>query len=242
MTTVVEALNRIARNCSVAPPGSWVTATSTTAVSIRDDFLPETIDDLAKRIDWPAPISQTVTITGDGSESYDLPSNFLRLAHGERAVYEQDTVRRFGIPVTDDGAWTHLKDLGSAASNRYFRLGGYEGAYTIDFYRAPSASDTIIVHYLSTNWMVTSGGVNGDTFTDDTDILLYPRRPVELGTVMRFRERNGLPLGDVGRKYESWIASASNQRRARGNISFADAPQSHPMRVPVPDFIPSGSG
>lgn len=241
MTLVVDVLDRVARQCSVTPPSSWVTATDNTALSIRDDYLRETIDDLAKRVDFPSPISRQETITGDGSETYNLPSDFLRLAGGETAVYEQDTVRRYGIPISDDGAWTHLKDLGSAASNRYFRLGGYDGARTIDFYRAPTTGETVIVHYVSTRWVLADGGAYGDTFSAETDTLIYPRRPVELGTVMRFRKRNGLPLGDMEREYELWIASESNQRRARGTINFGGRSYSKPMRVPVPDFIPPGS-
>lgn len=241
MTLVVDVLDRVARQCSVTPPNSWVTATDATSLSIRDDYLRETIDDLAKRVDFPSPISRTWTTVRSGHETHELPSDFLRLAHGEASVYEQDTVRRYAIPVSDDGVWTHLKDLGSAASNRYFRLGGYDGARTIDFYRTPTSGETIIVHYVSTRWVVTEGGTYGDTFSAETDTLIYPRRPVELGTVMRFRKRNGLPLGDMEREYELWIASESNQRRARGTINFGGRRHGKPMRVPVPDFIPPGS-
>ena len=50
MTTVVEALNRIARQCSIKAPSSWVSATRDDHVSLRDDFLNETVEDILERV------------------------------------------------------------------------------------------------------------------------------------------------------------------------------------------------
>ena len=51
MAKVTEILDRSARQCSVTPPDSWITATGVTYIEIRDDFLLETIDELQKRIE-----------------------------------------------------------------------------------------------------------------------------------------------------------------------------------------------
>ena len=179
MTTIVDVLNRVARRCKVAAPGSWIAATSRTAVEIRDDFLRETIDDLQKRVDWPQPISAQTVIAGDGSEDYALPSDFLRFAQGITGVYETTRTRRWGVPITSDGAWTQIKNLGTAGTERYFRLKGYPGNYEISFYPNPSTGASITVSYVSDKWMASSSGTTGTMFTADDDVLLFERRPVE---------------------------------------------------------------
>ena len=55
-TPITEVLDRIARQCNVTPPSSWVTASRYDHVELRDDILLETVDDLLDRVDWPSPI------------------------------------------------------------------------------------------------------------------------------------------------------------------------------------------
>ena len=240
MTKVTEVLDRAARQCSVTAPSSWITATSTTALELRDDFLLETIDELQKRIDWQAPIGKQQVIVGDDSENYSLNSNFVRLTNGNMAVYETTTTRRSAIPVNSDGEWTHLNEIGTAGGSRYYRTKGYEGNFTIDFYRNPSSAESITVSYVSDVWMKSSGGTEGKAFTDADDVVLYPRRILELGIVWRFRKRKGLPYQDILAEFEAWIATTANRMRGRGVINFGeDRRLTSPFSIPVPDFIPS---
>ena len=240
MTTIVEVLNRVARRCKVAAPSSWVSATSRTHVEIRDDFLRETIDALQKRVDWPQPISAQTTIAGDGSEDYNLPSNFLRLSQGITGVYETTRTRRWGVPVSSDGAWTQLKNLGNAGTERYYRLKGYPGNYQISFYPNPATGASITVSYMTDLWMASSAGAAGKMFTADDDVLLFERRPVELGTIWRWRLDKGLDYEAEKREYDLWIATQANRMRGINSVHAAGGyDPGHPMRVPVPDFIPS---
>lgn len=239
MTLVTDALDRIARGCRISAPSSWITATGLSHVEIRDDFLQQTVDDLRKRVDWPSPVKQTTTITGDGSEDYNLPTDFARLQLGHESVYETTTSRRWGTPVEGDGAWTQMKTVGTAGTERYYRLKGYDGAWQISLYPNPSATESLTVSYVSKNWMADSGGTAGSTFSAADDVLLYPRRPVELGTIMRWRLDKGLDLRGVDREYEAWIATESNRNNGRNVIAFGEPQARKPMRVPVPDFIPS---
>lgn len=240
MTTIVDALNRVARRCKVAAPSSWITATSRTHEEIREDFLPETISDLQKRVDWPQPISGQATIAGDGSEDYSLPSDFLRFSQGITGVYETTRTRRWGVPVHSDGAWTQLQNLGNAGTERYYRLKGYPGAYQISLYPNPVTGASITVSYMTTNWMATGDGTPGAAFTAADDVLLFERRPVELGTIWRWRADKGLDYEAEKREYDLWIATQANRMRGINTIHMAGGYEpGHPMRVPVPDFIPS---
>lgn len=238
--TIASAMDRAARECSIAPPSAWIGATQLTYQELRDDFLLEVVDELLDRIDWPSPIGKVQTITGDGSEEYSLNSDFKRLARDPWAVFETTTTRRAGIPITSDGDWNYLKEIGTAASNRYYRLEGYYGARTIDFYQAPESSDEIKISYVSDLWMATSGGTVGNAWTDEGDILLLPRRLLELGVITRFRRRKGMPYADWLAEYETRVSRYANDRRQLRKFDAGDKGEERgPFDLVVPDFIPS---
>ena len=241
MTTVVEALNRIARQCSIKAPSSWVSATRDDHVSLRDDFLSETVEDILERVDLPSPIGAQTTITGTTAETYDLPANFVRLHRDDFAVYDKN-LDRACIPITTDGEYTYIKDQGTAGVVRYFKTNGYytgsAGGFTISFYDEPDAGTELVISYSTPYWMATSGGVAGDMFTAEDDVLLLPRRVVEAGTVWRWRERKGLPYLDKYNEYEALIARLSNDKRARRVVAMGERPTVRWQDL-VPAVIPS---
>ena len=240
MATVVDVMNKAARECSVTAPSSWIAATTTTYLELKD-FLADTVDELLDRVDWPEPITQDTIITGTGVESYALPSDFKRLTRDDFAVYETTTSRRAGIPITSNGDWTFLQDVGSAGGNRYYRItGNEEDGYDIGFYQFPATGDSITVAYVTYNWL-SSGGTPGRVWSDPTATLLLPRRLVEMGIVWRFRRRKGLPYQDRLNEYEGNLIRLANDARGVRKIAFGESsnPDAKPMRVPVPDFIPS---
>lgn len=241
MTLVTAVLSRAARQCSVKNPSSWLTTTGAAQVELRDDFLDETISELQKRLDWASPIGKQTVITGDGSTvAHSLPSNYVRIATGELAVYETNTTRRVGVAVASDGEWTHINEIGTGGGARFYKIEGYEGNYTISFYPTLEDGATVTVSYVSNVWMVASSGVEGTSFTDENDVVLYPRRILELGTIWRFRKRKGMQFEDIYAEYEAWIATTANRQRGNRRIVFGgDEYDRHPMRHPVPDTIPS---
>lgn len=237
MTLVKDALDRVARQCSVTVPSSWLTTTDTAAVEIRDDFLSETVDDILDRLDLPSPVGAQTTLTGSGAETYSLPANFYRLQRDDLAVYDV-ALDRPCVPITDDGHWTYLKDIGTTGIIRYFRVTGYDGNWSISFYDEPSASIDIAVSYITKNWMATSGGTAGSAFTTLTDVLLFPRRVFEAGIVWRFRERKGLPFEGKYNEYEALIARLSNDSRVRRKINMGQPAKDVRWQDLIPNFIP----
>lgn len=239
MTTIVDALDRVARACSVTPPSNWITDTSDTVAEIRDDILPETIDDLTKRVDWSSPTGKQTTISGDGSEDYDLPADFIRLKRDEFAVYETANVRRIGTPVQSDGAWTHIKQIGTGAGNRFFRTKGYPGSYQISLYPNPASGESVTVSYVSSVWMADSGGTKGSDFTAITDVLLFPRRLIETGCIWRWLQRRGFDFQIPHMQYEAQIATEANATNQHRVIDIGGPRSVSAFDIPVPDYIPS---
>jgi len=247
MATIKEAMDRAARECSLTPPSDWISTTSATYVEMLD-FLDETVEELLDRIDWPAPIGATSTITGPGTASssgnystHSLPSGMKRIKRDNWAVWESSNTRRMAVPISTDGQWGYLDTVGSAGAWRYYRTAGDEDAgFTIDFFRALSATETMSVNYVSKNWLrLASDSTEAATWADAADTLLLPRRLIELGVVWRFRQRKGLGYQDKYAEYEIRLTRAANDYRKSRSISFGGSDGSHPMRVPVPDFIPS---
>lgn len=237
MTTIVEALHRIARQCSINAPSSWVTATRSDHVELRDDFLQETLVDISDRVDLPAPIAGRFALSGTGVETYDLPADFKRLQRNENTVYDLSQDRPC-VPVSRDGDWEFLKDTGTAGVVLYYRLSGYDGNWKISFFNEPSAAVDIVISYVTTNWMATDAGVLGNEFTSETDVLLMPREVVECGAVWRYRERRGLPYMDKYTEYEAKMARLSNDVRGRRVVSFGEPDTSVRWQDLVPAFIP----
>jgi hypothetical protein len=238
MTLVTDVLARAARECSVEPPSSWLSSTEVEHVELRDDFLLETVEDILDRASLPSPIGKQVVITGDGSETYDLPADFRRLASDGMAVYETTTVQAPCIPIHSDGDWTRLKTEAFAGIDRYYRLSGYEGANAISFYREPTSGISITVSYVANLWMA-AGGTPGNAFTDSEDIILFPRRLVEAGIVWRFRLRNGLGYEDKRLSYEAMLSRLNTDMNGRRSFSTTSRKRRHPWLSDVPNFIPS---
>ena len=237
MTLVLDILARASRECSVIPPPSWLTATDPTALEILD-FLDETRTDIQDRVEIVGPMSKSVVITGGGSEGYDLPADFRRLQRGEYAVYERFRTRRAAVPVSDDGEWEYLKELGTAGAYRFYRLTGFPGAWRIEFQRPLEAGITAVVSYVSENWVL-NGSTQKASFSNAEDQAMFPRKLLEKGIVARFRKRKGLEYADVMAEYEALMARYSNDTRTRRRISFASTQARSPWDVPVPDVIPS---
>ncbi len=237
MATVAEVMDEAARECSITPPSSWITATTLSHAELKD-FLKQTAKELLDRVDWPDPIAQDYEVTGDGTADYSLPAAFKRLTRDELAVYETSTVRRAAIPVSTNGAWTHLTELGSAAGNRYFRITGDEEAgYEIEFYAVPAVGQSITVSYISKNWLKTSGTAAA-VWTNVADTLLLPEDLIRMGVIWRFRRRKGLPYADRMAEYEAILARRANDSRIIRKITFGEREEGLPMRTPIPDYIP----
>lgn len=237
MGTVAELMNRAARDCKITPPGAWVPATTLSHVELKD-YLFDTVEELLERLDWPDPITKDFVLVGTGAETYDLPGDFLRLTRDALAVYETTTTRRAGIPISSNGAWSHLKQIGSAGGNRYYRTSGSDDAFKISFFHPLEPNHSVTISYVSKNWNVVAG-VSSNKWENEDAQLQFPRDLVQLGIVWRFRRAKGLAYADRMNEYEGRLSRLSNDARGIRVINFGACEQPrNPFDIPVPDFIP----
>lgn len=239
MALITDILARCARQCSVPAPSSWLTTTAPGAVSLRDDYMLETAEDILDRCDLPYPVSDETTITGTGATDYALPADFLRAQRGAFAVQESTGSSRRIDPLPDDGDWSYFNQTGNVGADRIYRITGYPGAYRIWFLRTLATGETARVNYVTTHWMATTGGTAGSAFTADTDVALVPRRLLETGIVYRFRQRRGLNYEDKFLEYERVMARYAQSVRGIKRIEYGASQPRSPWDIPVPDTIPS---
>lgn len=253
MTLVKDVLARVARQCSISAPSSWLTAGDDEYLELRDDFLQQTAEDVLDRLDLPAPISGLLSINSindvyspgvfqvgvyDGSGQYTLPSDFRRLHRDKMAVYENGATRRACVPVSEENIWTHITGIGVAGTYRFYKLTGYEGNYSIFLYREPEGGLDVSVAYISNNW-IANGGTLKSTFSDEADTTMIPRDVLEAGTILRWRERRGLPTDTAMKAYEVALARYSNDARSRRIVSFGGNDKMLRWQDVVPDTIPT---
>lgn len=236
---VTDALDRVARACSLEPPNSWLSETRAAYVEIRDDFLLQTVDDIRQRKDTIEPIRRTLAITGTGASRYSLNSGVVRLTRDPLAVYETDPVRRACLPLRSEGEWTHLNQVGSAGTKRFYKLLGHPGGYQIDFYPALPSGASVSYSYITSVWLKGPSNEEKSAFTEAQDYLVIPRDIVEAGTTARFRRRRGMDYADYESEYEQKLARFSDDFGRITIVNFGQGEDSHPMRAPVPDYIPS---
>ena len=231
---VTDILIDAARDCSITPPSNWLTDTGATAVQFRT-FLRDAVRECQRRHDFAA-ISTDTTFTGAGS-SFDLPSDFLRLCEDENAVYETSPMRRRVFPLSVRGKWTETDTWNWTGSVRYFRLQGS----TIEFLAELPADATVTMAYVQDTWILQDGGTRSNEFAATTDESLIPGHLLQLNLIWRWRRHKGMTYVDRKAEFESEFARACGDDGPARKIDFTGPPQDErmPMRVPVPDYIPS---
>lgn len=231
---VRDAVDDAARNCSITPPANWITATDATAVQFRT-FLKDTVRELLQRHDWAA-VTTTTAFTGAGG-SFALPSDFLRVSSADNSVYETSPNRRAVLPIPDRGDWTETETWNWTGAQRYFRL----QSSTIEFLAALPDSAEVKMAYVQTTWITETGDTRSAVWDDANDASRIPGHLLQLGLIWRWRRHKGLVYADRKAEYESELARAIGDDGPRRKVEFTGPSGEirHPMRVPVPDFIPS---
>ena len=241
-TLVTDALDRVARQCSIKAPSAWTGATRDDHKEIRDDFLIETVEDLLDRVDWPTPIGlsdeHTVSAAEETAGVFTLETDFRRLNRDEFAVYDTTQDRPI-LPISSAGEYTNIEQLNIGGPQKYYRLGQYSTTTSWRLEVEPmSENDTIKYHYQTNLWCRASDNTLKSTFTEETDVLVFPRRLVEAGCVWRFRERRGMDFTAKRQEYELLLLRVANDMKVARRINFGGGDAVRWTEI-IPSFIPA---
>lgn len=233
MATIKEEIDDAAGECGLTAPSSWLSTADPTSVEVVS-FLRAVVRDLLDRHDWTgASVSATVTAAGE-TASWTLPGTFRRLQRGENSVYEISPNRRPMIALDSTGDWNELQAWSFAGAQRYFR----KTATTLEFYRPLPNGASVKIAYVTNAWTTT--GLTAWT-NETTDVSIFPEGLIRFGVIYRYRRQKGMRYADEQAEYEAILARAIREDRPKTRISTTgpNGELTHPMRVPVPDFIPS---
>ncbi|MGL5011796.1 MAG: hypothetical protein ACRC6I_18115 [Paracoccaceae bacterium] len=232
MATIKQEVEDAADECGIIAPSAWLASTERDAVQIRS-FVRAISADILDRHEWTGASRELLIEPVVETASVTRPANWLRKHRDRDAVYEISPNRRPMIPVTNDGAMVSMKAYGFSGAQRYYRntATGYE------FYRPLPPGSVAKIQYVSTEWII--GGKSA--WTDEAnDTPIFPSRLIRFGLIARWRNQKGIGGADEKAEYETILARAISEDRPIGRIATdgRSAMSVHPMRVPVPDFIP----
>lgn len=241
-------VDNASRECSITP-GNFISPSTVNELSIVR-ALTRTVDDLLDRHDWNQ-CTYTEDFTGTGDAVLSLPAHFRRLCRQDNAVYETSPNKRPILAMSARGDWSETEAWNFTGARRFYRIQGLG----IEFLQPLPVDGTANVAYVSNWWIVRTltgempGGGGGifettelsTTWTDSADESLIPGILLELGIIWRFKMAKGLPYADYKAEYESNLARKMAEDSPARKIDFTAErnPDAHPMRVPIPDFIPS---
>lgn len=236
MATVKQEIDDAAGECGItALPSSWLGQNSDQLMMQR--LLRAVVRDVIDRHDWTGS-STTVTLQPTTQlDVWGFPDDFHRLQRGENSVFEVSPNRRPVVPMVDDGDWQELNAWSAAGVQRYYR----RTSQGLEFYRPVPAGATVKISYVTGGWVV--GGASEWTSSNEaTAVPVFPSQLIRFGVISRWRRQKGLPYEAEQAEYESVLARSIGEDRPR-RLFRTDGPSlqsPHPMRVPVPDFIPGG--
>tara|TARA_R110002111_G_scaffold189961_3_gene255163 strand:+ start:817 stop:1512 length:696 start_codon:yes stop_codon:yes gene_type:complete len=99
--------------------------------------------------------------------------------------------------------WQALKARTATGPYSSFRMQGGK----LYAYPAPVAGNTWVFEYQSTYFCQASGGANQSVWTADSDVGVLDENLMMLGTVWRFKKKNGLDYSEDFRMYEQKLAN-----------------------------------
>lgn len=215
MDTLKSAMDDAAAECSLAVPSLFATNTGTSYAQLKR-YMYATANELLQRLDW-ASCTIDATITGTGTDTYALASDFKRLPRSDEednpAVWSDDMRRAF-TPVQTNGQWTVLQSMGPTPSYGYRIVGA-----NIEFTQDIAVGETVTYSYVSTGWIL-NGSSRVATWAADADYTYLPRKLIELGTVWRWMRKRGLEFASYQGEFEMELSRLANDDRGIRKISF----------------------
>lgn len=168
------------------------------------DLSNEVATDIAKSYDWRA-LTKIHEITGDGSFSYPLPSDYDRMVLASEI---DDQAQWFWgyYPFDSVNDWMRFRS-GSYAivePGGWIILGG-----EIHFYPAPNG--TAQFPYISNQWARDEDGVAKASFEADNDTFVLDERLLTLGLIWRWLDQKDMPYAEAMQTYEFALAQAQSR-------------------------------
>lgn len=161
-------------------------------------LLNEEGQDLTKRGLWQSMTKEHtfVTTATPAQTNTPIPTDLDRFI--DDSFFNRTQVRKLRGPITPQ-EWQAFQAQ-PLYNLVYLAFRERDGVFLIT--PTPPAGDTIAYEYVSTNWVVSSSGVDKDSFTADDDATYLPEDLLKSGLRWRWKQAKGLPYGEDMQTYE----------------------------------------
>lgn len=175
----------------------------------------ETLDELGL-MDWPILQVAYSFNTVNGTSQYDLPADFGRETGDTAYAASRYYAMRGSLSSAD---WARQRNNLPNLGSYKFRIFG--NPLKLNLTPTPTAAETVVFEYSSTNRVRLTGGTFSPTFTDDTDVTLMPEELFKKGLKWRFMRRKGLDYSEEFDDYENSRTQRLAQQLALGSTAVA---------------------
>lgn len=231
MDVLKDWMDNAASECALSVPSLFATNTTTSYTQLKR-YMYDTARELLERHDW-ANCTIDYSITGTGTDTYALPSDFKRLTRSDDdaqpAVWSDDMRRAFK-PITSNGQWTVLQSVGPTPIYGYRVVGA-----NIEFSQDIATGETVTISYVSTGW-ISHSSARTDEWANDADLTYLPGKLIELGTIWRWMRKRGQEFSSYQGEYEMILSRMVTDDRGQRVINMGEAMrQASPYdALPVP--------
>lgn len=191
--------------------------------------------ELMRRYNWLALVTEHTFTTVASQEDYDLPADFSLLVNS--TLWDRSNYEHIRGPMSPQ-AWQEYKSSVLASTNtvwKRYRIRNVSGSTKYSIHPTPDSADNLVFEYVSTHFCKSSGGTGQASWQADTDVGVLDEYLLELGVRWRMLRRMGLSYDAELAEYKNEVSQAI--ARDGGAPTLSVTPRRHyhligPSNVP----------
>lgn len=161
-------------------------------------------EEIQARHDWTDLTKEQTFNTAAGDADYPLTDiftdgDFKRL----KKETDWDSTNNRRLTQVTSSEWQYLKNSVGASTGTNKRIYRRGGILYID--PTPTATETLLVEYISKNWRTSSSGTGKAAFTLDTDTTVWDENLVEAGLEARLKRSYRVPYADEENYFQQML-------------------------------------
>ena len=227
----MSLLTLIQDACDLIPLARPSSVIGSTAQEVREllGVAQEEGLELSRRYDWQK-LTKEKTFTSVATETQTsmVASDLDRFV--AETFWNRSKRRPFRGPVTAQ-EWQQVKSWTTSPVPEIFRYRGSD----ILVQPVPTAGDTFVYEYISTQWCESSGGTDQSAWAADADVGLLPERLMKLGIIWRWKAMKSFPFETDYQLYESQVQQAILRDKPQRTVNMALGERTRRPGIVVPD-------
>lgn len=221
--TLLSAIQDTCDEIGVPRPSAIISSSDQRARTLLA-LVKTTCNQLIKRHDWSALIREATITTVNGTASYSVESDFLRVI-GDTA-WDSTNYRKMRGSLTPQ-EWQYVKRaiLASPALRKRFRVkwDTVSKAREVFIDPTPTSAETLVYEYGSTHFcQATGGGATKAALSVDSDVFLLDEELIKRDLKWRYLSSRGQPYAEEKQEAERAIITAIGHDAPAETVDLAN--------------------